>query len=107
MTNSQRIAERNDEQKVVGTGLAVIGVVIALFGAFYICAAPTASILASADDGVLWISIHAHEFCWIGAWMASLGTLLKWKAEDSQEAFEKTTRFVDRDELRELQASRR
>lgn len=107
MHHADRITQKNDRLKVVSIGLIGLGILVILVTAIYILNASTVSILAAEDGMIGWIGAHAYEIGWISFLIAIFGTLLKWRAEDSQEVLEKTTRFVDYDELRELQAARR
>lgn len=106
MNRSIRISRRNEILELAGIVLTIIGVGAMLFAVLYILS-PAAVELAAEDSTINWLRKNAYEAGWIGYTMTMLGMLIKWQAEDWQEALSKTNRFVEVDGLRELQATRR
>lgn len=107
MNRSERIARRDGRLWILGMLFIILGGGLVVSAAIHIVKSPTFAILATQDGMIRWIEANVCEIGWIGACISILGILLTWSAEDSQEALRKRSRFVDYDELKELQASRR
>jgi hypothetical protein len=104
--NAKQIENRNFYQYSFGLFLIGVGTTLAVLASCYIVNSPMISVLVG-DNMVEWINANAY-FVVYGSLMAIiLGTLFKWRAEDTQEALENTTRLVDYDELKQRQAARR
>lgn len=94
-TWAQRIENRNTVSYYFGVTCSGIGIVLITLGVVYITSCLVNPVVtATISDS--WIRTMAHtryDITWIGLALFCLGALLKWRAEDSQTALEKTNRF--------------
>ncbi|KKU70896.1 MAG: hypothetical protein UY31_C0014G0003 [Candidatus Wolfebacteria bacterium GW2011_GWE1_48_7] len=106
---ARRAENRNNFHYCLGLLLAGIGVVCMILGTMYIMSCSVTPVtVATIDDS--WIRTMVgvrYDALWVGLSLLCLGTLLKWRAEDSQTTLEKTNCSVDYDILTARRSERR
>lgn len=96
MSNAERIENRNTLLYGIGLVIAGSGILSLMIGAIYIMCLKTAHVVISVT-GDAWMQAFAanrYTECLVGMMLICLGTLVKWRAEDSQTALERTNRYV-------------
>ncbi len=97
MIDTERIENRNTMLYAIGLIIAGSGILSLTVGATYIICNSTAHFIVSmtGDSWMRALVVNRYINCWIGLMLLCLGTLLKWRAEDSQEALERTNRYIN------------
>lgn len=99
MNYADKVSRKNDRMKVVAMGINALSIIALVVGLIYVVSidvvrSPLVSIMAVDDSWVRFLGTESYYIIYSSMALLCLGTLLRWRAEDSEESLEKTNRYV-------------